>query len=77
MFSVLGDIIGLKSDSIRFKCLKCRQFHKETLDFIFEITQLLQNDFSKKQYIPLNTTTPGYDRICLKNPHVQNYLSIL
>ena len=34
-----------------------------TLDYNFECTKLLQNDFRKQRYITLNATIPGQDRI--------------
>ena len=42
---------------------KCSQFRKGNLDFNFECTKLLQNDFPKQRYITLNATIPGQDRI--------------
>ena len=45
------------------RCFKCSQFRKGTLDFKFECTKLLQNDFCKQLYITLNATIPGHDRI--------------
>ena len=42
---------------------KCSQFRKDTLDFIFECINLLQNDLCKQQYITLNATISGKDRI--------------
>ena len=45
---------------------ECSQFRKGTLDFKLECTKLLQNDFCKQQYITLNATIPGQDRIYAK-----------
>ena len=42
---------------------KCSQFRKGTLDFNFECTKLLRNDFRKHRYITLNATISGQDRI--------------
>ena len=42
---------------------KCSQFRESILDFNFECTKLLQNDFRKQRYITLNATIPGQDRI--------------
>ena len=45
------------------RCFKCSQFRKGTLDFNFECTKLLQNDFRKQRYITLNATIHDQDRI--------------
>ena len=42
---------------------KYSQFRKGTLDFNFECSKLLQNDFRKQRYIILNATIPGQDKI--------------
>ena len=57
------------------RCFKYSQFRKGTkgtLDFNFEYTKLLQNDFRKQRYTILNATIPGQDRIYPKTS-LQNF----
>ena len=47
--------------------MSCSEFRKGTLFFSLELIQLLYNDFFKQQYITLNATVLGLDRINLKS----------
>ena len=53
---------------------KCTRFRQNILYLNLGFTQLLQHDFSKQQYITLNATSSGQDRIYPKTQVCRTFL---
>ena len=66
MFSARGGVIGnftIFFGGVTPRRFKCTWFRKGILGFSLECTTLLQSDFFKQGYIPLNVTIPGQGTI--------------